>query len=429
MSEPARGQTRLSKASDPGASPSIEVVEDEAGWDALEPVWDALLVRTPGHTVFQSYAWLRLWWQAFGAGKALYILVLRRNSEVVGIAPLQISQARIWGRSFRRVELIGMPDEIDRPTCLFPETATACAMSVLDHLHARRAHWDMLQLDEQIAGSPLAVAVRDFSAGNGLMFATTPFHPCPYLELDTTWEAHLAQRSRRLRRNLRAAKRRLSAAGRLELRRCTTPAEIREHLPRYVALEARSWKPAAGIGIARSPDYLAFYEALARSYGGDGAFHLLLLELDGRPIAGTLALDWRGVYYSLQIAHDGSYDACSPGTVLEALELETCFASGAWHEYDFLGGALNNKLRWTSTVRPTLCVHAFRKTPRLVLLFVLYFRLKPLVRRLLERAGWLERVLGWRERLAGARREAPAGDRARDGIDLSLPAAGRPHDG
>jgi CelD/BcsL family acetyltransferase involved in cellulose biosynthesis len=100
-------------------------------------------------------------------------------------------------------------------------------------------------------------------------------------------------------------------------------------------------------------------------------------------VAGTFGLVFDGVYYSLQISHDGELNRCSPGTLLEARELEACFARG-YREYEFLGGFLTNKSRWTSTFRQTTQLHVYRRTPSLTLLHAWLFRIKPWIKELIR---------------------------------------------
>jgi len=67
--------------------------------------------------------------------------------------------------------------------------------------------------------------------------------------------------------------------------------------------------------------------------------------------------------------------------LLESMELESCFA-GNCQEYDFLGSFLNNKLRWTSTVRTSKELHVYQKKWQLLLMFVVYHRIKPLIKKI-----------------------------------------------
>jgi hypothetical protein len=63
------------------------------------------------------------------------------------------------------------------------------------------------------------------------------------------------------------------------------------------------------------------------------------------------------------------------------MELESCF-TGDCLEYDFLGDFLNNKLRWTSTVRASKELHIYQKKWQLVLLFLIYHRIKPFIKKI-----------------------------------------------
>ena len=106
------------------------------------------------------------------------------------------------------------------------------------------------------------------------------------------------------------------------------------------------------MGISRNTDYYGFYRDLAQLFGKKGLFSIRMLSVDGKAIAGTFGLEYDGVFYSLQIVHDREFSRCSPGTYLEALEMEECFKRG-YREYEFLGGFLNNKSRWTQSSRQT----------------------------------------------------------------------------
>jgi CelD/BcsL family acetyltransferase involved in cellulose biosynthesis len=116
------------------------------------------------------------------------------------------------------------------------------------------------------------------------------------------------------------------------------------------------------------------------------------LTLDGVDIAATFGLLWRRRFYSLHVAHDAAQVDTSPGVVLTALELEPLFAGGPCDVYDFLGGFLSNKRSWSSGSQFTTALFGDRPRPRGLAFHLVYFQLKPLVRRLLSNAGAMERV-------------------------------------
>jgi CelD/BcsL family acetyltransferase involved in cellulose biosynthesis len=175
----------------------------------------------------------------------------------------------------------------------------------------------------------------------------------------------------------------LRELGALEYRTYDTPADVRAALERYGELETRSWKDREGVGVSRDADYFSFYQEMVEAFAASGAFMVRMLRAGGRDVAGTFGLLFDGIYYSLQIAHDREFDRCSPGTYLESLEIETCFGQG-YKEYEFLGGFLTNKSRWTSTYRRTTNLYVLRRTPFFKLLHLWLFRIKPWIKELIR---------------------------------------------
>src|ERR1051326_4402630 len=58
---------------------------------ALESEWYMLWAECPHATPFQSPEWLIPWWNHLGQGE-LWILAVRRDNRLVGLAPLLIQQ-------------------------------------------------------------------------------------------------------------------------------------------------------------------------------------------------------------------------------------------------------------------------------------------------------------------------------------------------
>jgi hypothetical protein len=267
---------------------------------------------------------------------------------VQGIAPLQIRMTSHFGRYCRQLSFIGSRWEVDRPTFLFPAGSSALIPVLAGFLAQRSDRWDICELHEQASGSESLNSLEEAFRGLGYVVGRTRDSNCPYLALRGTWKEFLAGKSQTFRKNLKASARKLREFGELQYRVYEDPADVLEQLETYRDIEARSWKAGEGVGVSRDSDYFAFYRALADAFGRKGAFTVRMLTVNGKAIAGTFGLAYDGVYYSLQIAHDRELSRCSPGTYLEALEMEECFSRG-YREYEFLGGFLNNKSRWTST--------------------------------------------------------------------------------
>ncbi len=370
-----------------GRQLGVRIVDDEEGLLALGDAWRRIEEALPQLTVFQTHRYQCAWVRNFALTRRLMIVVVHDGDEVVGIAPFQVSLVEMHGRELRQLSFLGAPWEVDRPGFLFPRQPAECAEAAARALLARRSQWDFAWFHEQIPGDPALESFCATLVRQGLLHGRTPSSRCPYLQFEGTWPELLAAKSQKFRKNLKAARRKLEAAGKLAYETCSGDVErLQGLLLEYEALERRSWKAKAGIGAAQSVEHLRFYLHLASEFGATGDFTIRCLRLDGRMIAATFGLTHRRRFYSLHIANDSEFAKHSAGTYLEALELEECFGAGL-EEYDFLGGFLKNKLRWATEFRDTVAVHLYQRTPFQVAVFVAYFKVKAPLKRLLARLG------------------------------------------
>ena len=69
----------------------IRTITDFHEFDSLESEWDALVEASGTTHPFIAHTWLRAWWSAFGAGKAMRIAIARKGGTLVGAAPLMLT--------------------------------------------------------------------------------------------------------------------------------------------------------------------------------------------------------------------------------------------------------------------------------------------------------------------------------------------------
>jgi hypothetical protein len=143
------------------------VVKEEREWDALASVWDRLLLAVPDHPVFQIYEYQRRWWRHVGQDNELFIVLLIRDGEVRGIAPLQIETVKVYGRWCRRLTFIGSRSEVERPRLLFPAEEDRLSRALVAALVARSDRWDLCDIHGQLNRSehPRALDAAFRSAG------------------------------------------------------------------------------------------------------------------------------------------------------------------------------------------------------------------------------------------------------------------------
>jgi len=355
------------------------VLADDDDWDRVRDHWERLAELTPSITPWQSWDLLSRWWHTQRGSRQLRIVVVETDGVVRLLLPLQLSL--VAPLRLRVLEPLGMSEEINRPRLALGMPDGELLTAALRLLWQRRHEWDALRIDEKIAGDPEVAVLREFARDTKSWLQAVPFHPCPYLQLNTPWEAYLRSRSPRLQKNLRAARRCLEARGTVTAERLDHADDVMRALDILIDLHGRSWKHADSVGLSQSNSYRAFYRDFVEVMSQRKQARAWVLKCDGRPIAATLAFHQDMTYYSAQIAHDEEFSKCSPGTLLEAIELEDLLVENRFRTYDFLGGALNNKLRWTSTSHPTERLWFVRKSLRGIGFHTAYFVAKPLLKR------------------------------------------------
>jgi CelD/BcsL family acetyltransferase involved in cellulose biosynthesis len=166
------------------------------------------------------------------------------------------------------------------------------------------------------ASSPLIPALQTAMRGRGRV-SVRPATASPTIALGPEWRDPQSRFNSRRRSDFRRAARRAEEFGEV---RCETlaptPAEFDALFDEAIAVEARSWKRAAGTAIACDPAKEAFFRRYLGTTCAHGEGRIAFLRIDGRLVAMQLAVEWAGRYWLYKIGYDEAYARCSPGTLL-----------------------------------------------------------------------------------------------------------------
>jgi CelD/BcsL family acetyltransferase involved in cellulose biosynthesis len=396
----AEARTNAGRVGMPSADrPEIAVIRTEAEWASLESSWDALLRQTPDCTVFQTYSYLRTWWQFLGWKGELCIVVARRGGVPVAIAPLQLSYSRWLGRDMRCLGFIGQPSEIDRPTVLAAPEENEAVAAIAAYLAERRDLWDCVVLQEQMQGSPFASGLAECLQRARFNVSIVSGQDCLFTAVAGSWNAYLSGKSRSFRKSLKRKHAQLEERGSLTFEG-GTPADPDQALERYLEVEDASWKASAGQGAGKTSAHRAFNRALLRGAVPGAQPQCSFLRVNDETIAATFGLVFARRFYSLHIAHDASWNDFSPGVVLTSMELEQAFKDRHYDVFDFLGGFPTNKRSWATGALTTFVLYADPPGLRGWLFHWAYFTAKPRLRNLLIRTRLLDVLKDAKQRLS-----------------------------
>jgi CelD/BcsL family acetyltransferase involved in cellulose biosynthesis len=328
----------------------VSVVSREEELAGLRERWEALLNAAREASPFLSWEWMTCWWQAYGQGKTLLLLLVSRGGELVGLAPLYSESVSRYGLfRYRVVRFLGDgsndSDYLDLLSRSGEEQAVAEA--VADFLKRRSVPWDLLWLNEMPAGTPHLPALLG-CLDTGRAYVETTEVPCCLITLPRSWEAYERLLRPRDRTKLRSLSRNLTESHQVEFSRVRLPEELPAILESLFELHARRWRLKNQSGVFTGPGKRRFYDLMSRAFLERGWLFLYTLAVEGRWVAHQFCFAWNRRVYLLQEGFDPDWGEAGVGNVLRAHTIQD-FIQRGFLVYDFLAGVTPHKLSWGAT--------------------------------------------------------------------------------
>lgn len=358
----------------------VEIVADYQSFLDLEPVWNRLIEEAGIDHPFLTHEWIRVWWECFGAGKQLNILVVKAGRATVAIAPLMLTHGWMYGCRVRRLQFIANvhTPRMDFIVSRWPKDAYR---AIWDCLASQMAQWDVLELSQVDADSKTLEELPRLASEDGLRIGRWGPVSSPYLPLLGTWDSYLKCLSGKHRSNLRNRLKRLNTLGQVELKVVSSGEQLGSDLEEGLQIEAAAWKGKAGTAILCRPELHRFYAKFAQIAAQRGWLRLQFLTLNGRRIAFHYCLRYKNNHFLLKPGYDPNYAPYSPSNLLCYFVLRDAFENGL-SNYEFLGTTDPWKSEWTGTAKPHLWLFIFSSTLRARLLYSAKFRIAPHLKRL-----------------------------------------------
>jgi CelD/BcsL family acetyltransferase involved in cellulose biosynthesis len=338
---------------------SIDLIERDSEFDALEGAWTSLLEQCEDVTVFQTFAWNRAYWQTRQGRERLRILVLRDDRRVTGIAPLicgGVWQNRI---PFRKLDILGHGPS-DRLNFLFPDRQEDHVQCLLDYVFEHSDGWSVFMVRDFVEESPIAVALLRVIKGRNYSYLRLSAEKLPYVEMQRTWEDYYTERfSSKQRARDRALKRKLEKLGTVEARLIDDLSEEPQLIERFLAMPHHDADRGRLYRIPfANPVNARFFKELTQALANNGMLRTYLLELSGELIAYSFGFKFRRSAYDYFSSFNPAYGNCGPGRILLNTNLRDCHERGIGM-YHFLRGSEEYKFRWANGIHRNLSILVF----------------------------------------------------------------------
>ncbi len=175
------------------------------------------------------------------------------------------------------------------------------------------------------------------------------------------YSEYLANRSGKLRNNLRRYAKKIDADGQsIRYEVITDPTEVGSAVVRYAQLESRGWKAASGTALDPSGDQIRFYAGLlvAAAQRRESSVHEMWI---GSTLAASrLALRSEHMTVMLKTTYDETLARYAPGRLLLAEALRVMADRGKGHAVEFYTDASADQLAWATDSRSIYDMRLYR---------------------------------------------------------------------
>ena len=275
---------------------------------------------------FLLHCWLTEWWRHYGEGCSLAVQAAFRGSRLAGAFPL-VTYARqgltvgtfLGGRQTAPADILVAEDE-----------DPALARNLVERAGSAHDYADLFGLPSECR----LTAACD--RGELELFERVE---APVLDMSEGWEAtYRSNVNSKKRAHHRHRRRQLGALGAIDVAVARSPAELDSALDEAFRLHDLRWRGRHdGSGFA-TPTGRTFSRAALRAMAENDAARIVMLLLDGRPIAFVWHLVVERTLFLHRIAFDPQFARFSPGLVNTINALEVASAEGVTR-VEFLGGA------------------------------------------------------------------------------------------
>jgi CelD/BcsL family acetyltransferase involved in cellulose biosynthesis len=318
---------------------TLDTISSETAFATLEGEWDTLVRSRPRPSPFLLHRWLVDWWRYYGEGGELAVHVAYRNGRLAGALPLCL----LPNRGLRVLSFVGGDSSSLGDVLVADGEHSEVGAALVER--ASSSGQDFAEFSGLPTGSRLAAVL-------GSRLKLIERSEAPVLDLSPGWEAVYRSKLPSKRRNHhRRRRRQLAELGRVEVVVARTQPELEQALEDAFTLHVLRWHGRPdGSGFA-TPVGRSFNHATIRSLAPLDVPRIVLLKIDGRPVAFHYYLALEGTMFVHRIAFDPAFGRFSPGVINTLDAIEAAAAEGLTR-VEFLGGAERYKLELADHFEP-----------------------------------------------------------------------------
>mgnify|MGYP001260821810 CR=1 FL=1 len=264
------------------------VYSDYDGAAGIAVEWDDLASRV-GSDVYSTYDWCRVWWEFYGAGRQLMIVLVRKGDRLVSVMPLFHETLFSGGLPLRTVRIVGCDHTVSTCNVVCESGSERDAAEALARaLEETRFPWDVIQLADFPAYARdtdvFAKALGKAFAGCNVTVKAGGEHT--FFPLPATFDEYLASLSKKERSHVRRDERTLAEGHEVVFSVESSPAALPEAFQEFVDAHQSQWRARGRLGHFDDwPRAREFHRNVVAALAKNSRVFIAALKVDGETVA------------------------------------------------------------------------------------------------------------------------------------------------
>ncbi len=308
----------------------LEIVTDLTSLESLSSEWDDLVSRSSG-TIFQTFDWQSLWWKHFASGPrhSLYVMILRENEKLIGIAPFFVESFTFAGlRIFKQLRLIGSGLQSEKTPVLSLERdgpgdyldviaergyEEKVGTSVSEFLTRAHHDWDGIEFQNLPECGVVLTHVLPRIQSSAFEVVKNPTDICPRILLPKSIDEYMASLRSGFRRNIRRSYNTYFTDSQFDVEDLSNEGDVNDALNTLSILHQKRWNVIGYPGLFSDPRFETLQRDLVKKLSEKGRLWLTILRQRGKPVAARLLYAFNGQVWDYLSGFEVNRGSGSPG--------------------------------------------------------------------------------------------------------------------
>lgn len=348
---------------------TIEIINSEKALEKIEDEWNNLISESRNSSIFSTFQIVKIAWKHFHSSTdKLFILVLKKDNKIVGIAPFKIRIKKALLFPIRVIGFIAEWGDGDKP-CIATtiESEEVVWHRIYQFLQNEYKKWDWIVLTEQPIDS--IILKQDIFFNKRYYCRTHSDTLSFYTSLNGTWNDYLKNVKGKVRENWRRRSRNIEKLQDGIKIECFEDTEsIASALEKFILIEQSGWKKNQNFSVGGNDRHKDYFRELMLDLARRNMVSIYLLVSGNQDIAASIVYKFKNILYAAHIAHKSEFSKYSPGVILNAEVLRLHFGT-CYEELDFFGlhvkdSKQKHKSDWATGTRETVRINIFKKNFR-----------------------------------------------------------------